>query len=183
MNTQRTVLNILTGRWIDPNGKLFQKLIREGYRYANRLSDYLEDIGTMNIGEFELDSLIDFYYPALIPPLSVLAIRADIRKNFPISVESAVMGGASLFTLEKNKHPALQNLIHKNYPSNSLSILIGMSWDHEETRAWRDDVLKKFLHHPNLAPSKHRPGALYDAFTKTNVLGPGHILALARMFY
>src|SRR6266496_5333668 len=123
MDAEKTVLNILTGRWIDPNGKLFQKLIREGYRYAN---NYLEDIGTMNISEFELDPLIDFYYPALIPPLSILAIRADIRKNFPISVESAVMGGASLFTLEKNKRPALQNLIHKNYPSNSLSILIGM---------------------------------------------------------
>src|SRR6266542_3951189 len=181
MDAEKTVLNILTGRWINPNGKLFQKLIREGYRYANRLSDYLEDIGTMNIGEFELDPLIDFYYPALIPPLSVLAIRADICKNFPISVESAVMGGASLFTLEKNKRPALQNLIHKNYPSNSLSILIEMSWDHEETRAWRDEVLKKFLHHPNLAPSKHRPGALYDIFTLVNVLGPEHILALERI--
>ena len=82
MDLKKTVLNILTSRWIDPNRKLFQKLIREGYRYANRLSDYLEDIGTMNIGEFELDPLIDFYYPALIPPLSVLAIRADIRKTF-----------------------------------------------------------------------------------------------------
>ncbi|GET57786.1 hypothetical protein GLOIN_2v1769172 [Rhizophagus irregularis DAOM 181602=DAOM 197198] len=74
-----------------------------GYKYADRLSDYLEDIGTINIGEFELEALIDFYYPALIPPLSVLATRADIRKNFPISVEFAVIGGASLFTLKKNK--------------------------------------------------------------------------------
>jgi len=99
----KTVLNILTGRWVDPNGKLFQKLIREGYRYANRLSDYLEDIsiGIIYVGEFELDPLADFYYPALIPPLSVLAIRADIRENFIISVESAVVGGMSLFTLEK----------------------------------------------------------------------------------
>ncbi len=136
----------------------------------------------MNIGEFELDSLIDFYYPALISPLSILAIRADIREEFAINVESAVMGGASLFTLEKNKRPALQNLIHKKYSSNSLLILIGMSWDHEETRTWRDDVLKKFLYHPNLAPSKHRPSALYDAFTKMSVLGPEHILALARAF-
>ena len=135
MDVEKTVLNILTGRWIDPNRKLFQKLIREGYKYADRLSDYLEDIGTIYVGEFELDPLVDFYHPALIPPLSILASRADIRKNFPISVESAVMGGVSLFTLEKNKRSALQNLIHKNYPSNSLSILIGMSWDHEEMRA------------------------------------------------
>ena len=98
----RTVLNLLTGRQISPNGKLFQKLIRKGYRYANRLSDYLEDIGTICVGEFELDPLADFYYSALIPPLSILASRSDIHKNFPITVDSAVEGGMSLFTLEKN---------------------------------------------------------------------------------
>ena len=93
MDAEKTVLNILTGRWIDPNRKLFQKLIREGYKYADRLSDYLEDIGTIYVGEFELDPLVDFYHPALIPPLSILVSRADIHKNFPISVESAVVGG------------------------------------------------------------------------------------------
>jgi hypothetical protein len=61
---QRTILNILTSLWIDLNGKLFQKLIREGYRYVNRLSDYLEDIGSIYIDEFELDPLFDFHYPA-----------------------------------------------------------------------------------------------------------------------
>ena len=181
MDTQKTVLNILTGRWIDPNGKLFQKLIREGYRYANRLSDYLEDIGTICVGDFELDPLADFYYPALIPPLSILASRSDIHKNFPITVNSAVEGGMSLFTLEKNKRSSLQNLIQSNY--SNLPILIGITWDREETKALRDDVLKKFLHHPDLAPSKYRPNSLYDAFTKTNALGPEQILALARAFY
>ncbi|CAG8699029.1 1150_t:CDS:1, partial [Funneliformis mosseae] len=47
----------------------------------------------MNAGEFELDPLADFYYPALIPPLSILADKVDIRENFAISVESAVIGG------------------------------------------------------------------------------------------
>ncbi|GET59402.1 hypothetical protein GLOIN_2v528075 [Rhizophagus irregularis DAOM 181602=DAOM 197198] len=46
-----------------------------------------------------------------------------------------------------------------------------------------NDTLMKFLHHPDLVLLKYKPNALYDAFTKTNVLGPGHILALARMFY
>ena len=78
-------------------------MIREGYRYANRLSDYLEDIGITYIYEFELDPLANFYYSALISPLSVLAIRADIHEKFIISVESAVMKRMSLFTLEKNK--------------------------------------------------------------------------------
>src|SRR5436305_1416288 len=110
----RTVLNLLTGRWISPNGKLFQKLIREGYRYANRLSDYLEDIGTICVGEFELDPLADFYHPALIPPLSILAEREDICEKFIISVESAVMGGMSLFTLEKNKRSSC----HLNFGKN-----------------------------------------------------------------
>ena len=71
------------------------------------LLDYLEDIGITYIGEFELDPLADFYYLALIPPLSILANRSDIRKKIPISVESAVMGGVSLFTLEKNKRFSL----------------------------------------------------------------------------
>ncbi|UZO01012.1 uncharacterized protein OCT59_012121 [Rhizophagus irregularis] len=182
MNAEKTVLNILTGRWIDPNRKLFQKLIREGYKYVDRLSDYLEDIGIIYVGEFELDPLADFYHPALIPPLSVLAIRADIREKFIISVESAVMGGMSLFTLEKNKRSSLQNLIQMNYSIDNLTTLIGITWEQEEMKTWRNDVLMKFLHHSNLIPSKHRPGALYDAFTKTSVLGPEHILALARAF-
>ena len=175
----RTVLNLLTGRWISPDGKLFQKLIREGYRYANRLSDYLEDIGTMHVGEFELDPLVDFYYPALIPPLSILASRADIHKNFSITVDSAVESRMSLFILEKNKRSLLQNLMEMNY--SNLSTLIEITWEREETKAWRNDILVKFLHHPNLVPSKYRPNSLYDAFTKTSVLGPEHILALSRI--
>ncbi|GES88487.1 hypothetical protein GLOIN_2v1886148 [Rhizophagus clarus] len=55
----------------------------------------------------------------------------------------------------------------------------GITWEQEEMKTWRNDVLMKFLHHPDLAPSKHKPGALYDAFTKTSVLGSEHILALS----
>ncbi|CAG8750704.1 19497_t:CDS:2, partial [Rhizophagus irregularis] len=69
---------------IDLNGKLFQKLIHEGFRYADRLLDYLEDIGTIYVSEFELNSLADFYYLAIIPYLSILA-RSNICKKFPIS--------------------------------------------------------------------------------------------------
>jgi hypothetical protein len=154
-------------------------LIREGYKYVDRLSNYLEDIGIIYIGEFELDPLVDFYHPALIPPLSILANRSDIREKFPISVESVVEGGMSLFTLEKNKRSSLQNLIEMGYSSDNLSMLIRITWEREETKVWRNDVLMKFLHHPNLAPSKYRPGALYDTFTKVNVLELKHILALA----
>ncbi|PKC53461.1 hypothetical protein RhiirA1_479245, partial [Rhizophagus irregularis] len=150
--------------------------------YADRLLDYLEDIGTIYVGEFELDSLADFYYLAIIPPLSILA-RSNICKKFPISVESAVIGGMGLFTLEKNKRSSLQNLIQTNYSSDNLSVLIRITWEHRETKVWKNDVLMKFLHHPNLVPSKYRPNSLYDAFTKTNALGPEQILALAQALY
>ena len=93
------------------------------------------------------------------------------------------MKGVSLFTLEKNKQSSLQNLIEMNYFSDNLTMLIGITWDREETKAWRDDLLVKFLHHPNLAPAKYRPGTLYDVFSRTNVLEPEHILALAQTFY
>ena len=46
---------------------------------------------------------------------------------------------------------------------------------------WRNEVLMKYLHHPNLVLLKYKPSALYDAFTKTDVLEPKHILALARV--
>ncbi|GES96450.1 hypothetical protein GLOIN_2v1685036 [Rhizophagus clarus] len=137
----------------------------------------------MGTGDFELDPLVNFYHPALIPPLSILASRADIHEKFIISVKSAIIGGVSLFTLEKNKRSSLQNLIQMNYSIDNLTTLIGITWEQEEMKTWRNDMLMKFLHHSNLAPSKYRSGALYDAFTKTNVLRPGHILALARMFY
>jgi hypothetical protein len=115
--------------------------------------------------------------------ISDLLARIDICKRFPISVESAVEGGMCLFTPEKNRQSSLQNLIQMNYSSDSLSTLIGISWEHKETKAWRNDILIKLLYHPNLTPSRYRPGALYDALIKTDVLGPEHIIALARIFY
>ncbi len=50
-------------------------------------------------------------------------------------------------------------------------------------KAWRNNILMKFLYHPNLTLSKHRPSVLYDAFTKTNALELEQILTLAQAFY
>ncbi|PKC54731.1 hypothetical protein RhiirA1_476769 [Rhizophagus irregularis] len=69
--------------------------------------------------------------------------------------------------------------IWANWRYFTLCQLLKLCWEHKETKAWRINILMKFLHHLNLAPSKYRPSALYDAFTKTNVLGSEHILALA----
>ncbi|CAG8617961.1 16852_t:CDS:2 [Funneliformis mosseae] len=41
----------------------------------------VKDIGIMYVSEFELDPLADFYHPALISPLSILAVRLNIREN------------------------------------------------------------------------------------------------------
>ena len=76
----------------------------------------------------------------------------------------------------------LQILLQANWHNFTLYQLLKLYWGHKEIKAWRNDVLMKFLYHPNLTPSRYRPGALYDAFTKTSVLGPEHILALARAF-
>ncbi|PKK56182.1 hypothetical protein RhiirC2_800574 [Rhizophagus irregularis] len=54
--------------------------------------------------------------------------------------------------------------------------------ERKDMKTWRNDALMKFLYNPNLVPSKHKPGALYNAFTKTDVLGSEHILALAPAF-
>ncbi len=50
-------------------------------------------------------------------------------------MESVIMGGVNLFTLKKNKCSLLQNLIQKNYSSDNLSVLIEITWEHEETKA------------------------------------------------
>ncbi|CAG8610967.1 5220_t:CDS:2 [Diversispora eburnea] len=116
------VLNLSTNRWIKKNGKLFQKLLREGYKYTSNLSHYLEDIPPIDIDKYSTIYLsADFFHSALIPPLSILARRRDICRRYPISIGTAVEGGMNL------------------------------------------------------------PNALYDAFSKADVLGPEHILAIARM--
>lgn len=91
-----------------------------------------------------------------------------------LNVETAIKGEMELFDIEKkNNQTALQNLIQKNY---SLDKSLKICWNNRETQKWQNKILVKFLNHPN---SKHKPDALYDAFIKTNVLNPEHILALA----
>ena len=77
----------------------------------------------------------------------------------------------------------LQILLQANWHNFTLCQLLKLCWEHEEMKAWRNNVFMKFLHHPNLALSKYRLGALCDAFIKTDVLGPEQILALVRVFY
>ncbi|CAG8689081.1 25768_t:CDS:2 [Racocetra persica] len=77
------VLNLSTGCWIKKNGKLFQKLLREGYKYTKDLSHYLDDVLLIDLNEY--------------------AKMRDICKRYPISVSTAVEGGMCLFAIEKNR--------------------------------------------------------------------------------
>src|SRR3989337_2406419 len=94
-----------------------------------------------------------------------------------------IVSERSLLAVVNEKISLLQILLKANWHNLTLCQLLKLCWERKETKAWGNDVLMKFLHHPNLAPSKYRPGALCDAFIKTDVLGPEHILTLARTFY
>ncbi|CAG8648581.1 1349_t:CDS:1 [Diversispora eburnea] len=173
------VLNLSTNRWIKKNGKLYKRLLRDSYKYVEDLSYYLEDILPIDTDKYgTIHLLADFYYSALILPLSTLTVRRDLCRRYPISVGTVVEGGMSLFTKEKNGKTFLENLIRMNY--SSLSALLEMRWEDNEIWEWRDNILTRFLHHPNLILSKYRPNALYDAFSKAGVLGPEHILVIAQ---
>ncbi|CAG8789847.1 8341_t:CDS:2, partial [Gigaspora margarita] len=178
-NESEEVLNLSTNRWIKFNGRLYKKLLHEGYKYTKDLSQYLEEVPLIDIGEYgTIYPLVNFYHSALIPPLSILARRGDICSRCPIIMTSVVEGGMSLFTIEKNGKTSLDNLIEMNY--SSLFVLLKMCWNSNKVREWRSDILMKFLHHLNSISLKYSSITLYDAFIKTNVLEPEHILALAQ---
>ena len=151
------IYNPKSNRMIVINGPVYRKLLLEGY---------------MHWKEERL----------LISPLHELQI---LRRYFSfISYRIwSIVSERSLLTLINKKISLLQILLQANWHDFTLCQLLKLCWEREETKAWRNEVLMKYLHRPNLAPSKYRPGALYDAFIKTDVLGPEHILALARTFY
>ncbi|RIA91211.1 hypothetical protein C1645_822368 [Glomus cerebriforme] len=151
------IYNPKTNRMIIINGSAYRKLIHDGYMHWRE-----ERI--------------------LIPPLHEMSI---LRRYFSfISYRIwAIASEKSLLTVINEKISLLQILLKVNWRDFTLCQLLKLCWEHKETKAWRNNILMKFLHHPNLAPSKHRPSALYDAFTKTNALRPEQILALARALY
>ncbi|RHZ87248.1 hypothetical protein Glove_38g66 [Diversispora epigaea] len=119
------VFNLSTNRWIKKNGKLYKRLLRDDYKYVEDFLHYLEDIPPIDTDEYgAIHLLADFYYPALILPLSTLAVRRDLCRRYPISVGTVVEGGMSLFTKEKNGKTSLKNLIGMDY--SSLSALLEM---------------------------------------------------------
>ncbi|CAG8608931.1 8756_t:CDS:2, partial [Scutellospora calospora] len=104
-NEPEEVLNLSTNHWIKRKGKLYNRLLCEGYKYARDLIHYLEDILPIDLDEYStIYPLADFYYPALIPPLSILAQRGDICRRYPITISSIIEGGMKfLENLTNNK--------------------------------------------------------------------------------
>jgi hypothetical protein len=151
------IYNPKTNRMIIINGPVYRKLLLRGY---------------MHWREERL----------LIPTLHELPILRRYLSFISYRIWS-IVSERSLLAVVNEKISLLQILLKANWHDFTLCQLLKLCWEREETKAWRNNVLMKFLHHPNLAPSKYRPGALCDAFIKTDVLGPEQILALARVFY
>jgi hypothetical protein len=154
---RKKIYNPKTNRMIIINGPIYRKLLLKGY---------------MHWKEERL----------LIPPLHELPILKRYFSFISYHIWN-IVSERSLLAVVNEKISLLQVLLKANWHNFTLCQLLKLCWEHEETKAWRSEVLIKYPHHPNLAPSKHRPGALYDAFTKTNTLGPEQILALVRALY
>ena len=89
MHNLDKVLNLLTGRLIDPNGPTFRKLIRNGYRRVNDLSNYSEISECIDYDCPEHTAfLFNIWRPALIPPPDILQNRPDIYRKYLINIES-----------------------------------------------------------------------------------------------
>ncbi|CAH1771088.1 14286_t:CDS:1, partial [Entrophospora sp. SA101] len=89
LETPEKVLNLLTARMINLNGPTFRKLIRNGYRYVNDLSNYSEIFEHIDYDYPEHTSfLFNIWKPAIIPPLDILQSRPDIYRKYLVTVES-----------------------------------------------------------------------------------------------
>ena len=118
----------------------------------------------------------------LIPPLHELPILRRYLSFISYRIWD-IVSERSLLTMINKKISLLQILLKANWHNFTLCQLLKLCWKRKETKVWKNNVFIKFLHHPNLTSLKYRPSALYDAFTKTNVLGSEQILALAWALY
>ena len=151
------IYNPKSNRMIAINGLVYRKMLLEGYMHWRKER-------------------------LLILPLYELPILRRYLSFISYCIWG-IVSERSLLAVINEKISLLQILLKTNWHNFTLCQLLKLCWEREEMKAWRNNILMKFLYHSNLAPSKHRLSALYDAFTKTHALGPEHILALARILY
>ncbi|RHZ72016.1 hypothetical protein Glove_248g45 [Diversispora epigaea] len=148
------IYNPKTNRMIVINGSAYNRLLHDGYIHWREES-------------------------LLIPPFNEIPI---LRKclSFVYNKIWDIVAEKSLLTKIDRKLSLLEILLKANWNEFVICNLLKFCWNSKETREWRDNILIKFLHCPDLVISKYRPNALYDAFSKADVLGPEHILTIAR---
>ncbi|GES96954.1 hypothetical protein GLOIN_2v1778879 [Rhizophagus clarus] len=142
---RKKIYNPKTNRLIVINRPVYRKLLLEGY---------------MHWREERL----------LIPPLHELPILRRYLSFISYRIWN-IVSERSLLAVVNEKISLLHILLKANWYNLTLCQLLKLCWKREEMKVWINNVIMKFLHHPNLAPSKYRLGALCDAFIKTDVLG------------
>ncbi|CAG8665444.1 9303_t:CDS:1, partial [Acaulospora morrowiae] len=138
------IYNSKTNRMIVINGSAYNVLIRDGYMHWRE-----ERLLIPSFNE--------------IPTLKKCLSFAS-NKIWSIVTEKG------LLTKIDGKVSLLEILLKANWNGFAICDLLKLCWNSRETREWRNNILINFLHHPNLTPSKYRPNALYDAFSKADVL-------------
>ncbi|RHZ73741.1 hypothetical protein Glove_229g129 [Diversispora epigaea] len=115
----------------------------------------------------------------LIPPFNEIPI---LRKclSFVSNKIWDIVAEKSLLTKINGRLTLLDILLKVNWNELVICNLLKFGWNSRETREWRDNILMKFLYCSDLVISKYRPNALYDVFSKADVLGPEHMLVIVR---
>src|SRR2546429_3981781 len=125
---RKNIYNPKTNRMIIINGSVYRKLLHDGYLHwrEERL---------------------------LIPPLHELPILRRYLSFISYRIWG-IVSERSLLAIVNEKISLLQILLKANWHNLTLCQLLKLCWGHEETKAWRNDVLMKFLFHLNLTPSR-----------------------------
>src|SRR3954466_14716062 len=123
---QEKIYNPKSNCMIVINGLVYRKLLLEGY---------------MHWKEERL----------LIPPLNVLPILRRYLSFISYHIWG-IVSERSLLAMVNEKISLLQILLKANWHNLTLCQLLKLYWERKETKAWRNNILMKFLHHPNLAP-------------------------------
>src|SRR5436305_176840 len=118
------IYNPKTNRMIIINGLVYHKLLHDEY---------------MHWKEERL----------LIPPLHELLILRRYLSFISYHIWN-IVSERSLLAVVNEKISLLQILLKANWHNLTLYQLLKLCWERKETKAWRNNILMKFLYHLNL---------------------------------